>query len=101
MKLTTAVVWWKDAHVQYGEQGDAKGVPDHVLIVSCGIVTENTDEAIKLASDVCPAQTGREEATYRDVQSIPKPYVERVFLQEIEIFDAEQRHKPRKAKAKQ
>lgn len=86
-KIKVATVWWKDAYSHNEDVSSGEEVQNSLICISSGILLEQNDEAIKLAMDLFDVQDGQQSRSFRSIGVIPMEFVQRIVLQEIEIYD--------------
>ena len=86
MRIT--VVHWLDASGYHGEMGlgdvnELKALP----IVTVGMLISEDDIVIRLAQDFLRYAGSPSEHRYRDIETIPKKYIEHMEVKEFEAFE--------------
>ncbi len=86
-KVKLATIWWRDAFAHPTDESNGEGVPNSLLCLSSGIVLEQNEEAIKIATDLFDIQTGQESQTFRGISVIPMEFIQKVIFSTLEIYD--------------
>lgn len=86
-KIKIATVWWKDAYSHNEDVSSGEEVQNSLICISSGILLEQNEEAIKLATDLFDVQDGQQSRSFRSIGVIPTEFIQRIVVQEIEVYD--------------
>lgn len=86
-KVKLVTVWWKDAFSHSEDVSSGDEVENSLICVSSGILLEKNEECVKIAMDLFDVQNGQESRSYRSIGIIPIEFIQRILLQEVELYD--------------
>ena len=79
--MKIAMIEWRDAYQQRGDAERTDETKDYLDMVSVGCYIDESDESIRIGLDYCP-----EQDSFREKAVIPKMYVTRTLMMDIEIL---------------